>query len=225
MSTYAPECTRLRLHFLHCHHALLLHVPGLQAQAAPDVEGIERGDFWPLQLRQFTQGFWQTIKGNACIQMMNVMVADVGAEPGHDRTCFHVAGRFKCGLLIGPTHLIVERHAREIMLRIEQVGADGIGHEAWQKESDEPGLPAEINHQSRADGDVDEKGNQAIPMLFGLGDKRLQAHAMKEDEDVTEEDRQRMAREEVDETSRAGGLQEMGLRHDRKRADMGAFDL
>ncbi len=47
-------------------------------------------------------GFWQSVKGDADIEVMNMMIADVSGKPLHQLVESHVAGRLKRGSEVGP---------------------------------------------------------------------------------------------------------------------------
>ena len=70
--------------------------------------------------------------------------------------------------------------------------------------------------EGRADGRVHEQSDQAVVVLFRLVEKGSQAHSEEEDEDIAEEDGQRMPHEEILQPGRGGRLEKLALRHDRK---------
>ena len=92
------------------------------------------------------------------------------------------------------------------MLRIEEIGPDGIRDEMRDDLGQQPCLPAKIDQQQHRDAGMHQKGEQTVEMLPRLGDKRPQAHAMQEHKQVAKENGQRMTHEKVDEARRFGCL-------------------
>ena len=64
-------------------HLLRINVPHLQPQAAVDINGTKRRGLGGHQFRNRLLDFRQAIERDAGIEVMNVVVADVGREPGH----------------------------------------------------------------------------------------------------------------------------------------------
>jgi len=147
-------------------HLLGFDIPDFQAQTPDDLPGMQRGGFGRFQLGDLRLRLGQAIERNACIQMVYMMVADIGGEPGHDRVHLHVAGRFQCGFLIGPASPIIKGDAGKIMLRIEQVRADGAGDEVRNNQRDHQGRPAKPPGERHADADVQDKRDQAIKVFL-----------------------------------------------------------
>src|ERR1035437_10017179 len=100
-------------------HLLRLDIPDLQAQTAEDVQRMQRSG---LGFRQFVDGvenFRQAIEGDAGVQVMDVMVADVGREPSHDGAGFHKAGGFKRSFFVSPAVPVKKRNAGKVVLRVK----------------------------------------------------------------------------------------------------------
>src|SRR5690242_7595321 len=107
----------MRSDILDTDHFLRLDVPDLQSQAADNIPRMERSGFGLSQFRYGLQDFRQAIKRNACVQVMNVMITDIGREPAPNWTGFQEAGRFKRGLFISPARAVIKRNSRKVMLR------------------------------------------------------------------------------------------------------------
>ena len=206
-------------------HFLAFSVPNLEAQTARDVERVQRGYGSFLKFGHGEFGFGQAIKWNARIEMVDVMVADVSGEPRHDRTHFHVAGGFKRGLLVGPPGFFVERDARKIVLRVEQIRANRAGDEMRDGLAKDQTGPAEIMQVSKADEDVQNKRRQTIEVASAIVHEWVCTHAIDEHENVAEQNRERVADEKISKTFAGGRIEELGFGHDRKRSDMRAFEL
>src|ERR1035441_1073125 len=117
------------------YHAVGLGVPNLQTEATNDFQGAERGGPGVLQLGNGGDDLRQTVEGDAGVQMMKMMIADIGREPRHDRASYHETGGFQCGFVVGPASIVTERHARKIVLSIEQVTADSAGKKVRDDQS------------------------------------------------------------------------------------------
>lgn len=72
---------------------------------------------------------------------------------------------------------------------------------------------------------MDDERNEAIGVFPGIIEARVDTHPVKENEDVAEEDGERMPHEKVLETSAGRGFKVLGLGHDRKRTDVRAAKL
>lgn len=90
------------MEFLKADHLLRLNIPDLQAQAADDFKRMQRGGLGFRQLRYLVEDFRQAIEGDAGVQVMNMMIADVGREPSHDAASLHKAGGLQRRFFIGP---------------------------------------------------------------------------------------------------------------------------
>src|SRR5690349_764052 len=88
-------------------HGLGLDAPDFQPQAAEDVERMESNGCGFLKFRQGAIKLRQAIEGDAMVQMMDVMIADIGREPCHQRAGFEMAAGFKRGFFIGPTGIVL----------------------------------------------------------------------------------------------------------------------
>ena len=129
-------------------HALSFDIPNLQTQTADNIHRIKRGGFGMPQLGQRSHDLRQAVEGNAGIQMMNVMIADIGREPGPDGAGFQVTGGFQRGFVVSPAGIVVKRHAGEIVLGVKQIGSDGVGDEEGNGQGQQQRQPAkEISDQ------------------------------------------------------------------------------
>src|ERR1039458_9860807 len=117
------------------YHAVGIGVPNFQTEATSDFHGVERGGPGVLQLGNGGNDLRQTVKGNAGVQMMKMVIANIGREPRHDRTSYHETGGFQCGFVVGPTSIVAERHARKIVLSVEQIAADSTGKKVRDDQS------------------------------------------------------------------------------------------
>src|SRR5215208_4044631 len=82
---------RLALEFVERDHSLRVDIPNFEPQTAKNIDRIERRRFGVLQLGYFADGLRETIERNAGVQVMDMVAADVGGKPAHDRAGFHVA--------------------------------------------------------------------------------------------------------------------------------------
>lgn len=73
-------------------HLLRIRVPDFQAKAPQDFQWAKGSGFGVLQFGNGAFGFGETIEGNASVEMVDVVIADVGGEPGHDGIDLHEAG-------------------------------------------------------------------------------------------------------------------------------------
>jgi len=147
---------------------------------------MERGGLRVLQLWYGILYFRQAVEGNAGVQMMDVMIADIRSEPGHQRAGFHETGRFQSGLLIGPPGIITEGNTGEIVLGIKQITADRAGDEMRDEEGQEQGRPAEKPDDRGSDQHMKDDGNEAIIMLARIFHEGINAHAMKKNKNIPE---------------------------------------
>lgn len=116
-SAFDPELTK-------GDHTIGLLVPNFQAKAAPNFDGVPGGCANVLQFRHTFHAFTQAIKRDAGIDVVNVMIADVGREPVHHGAHFHEARRRQCGVGIGPVVVLAEFGVGEVVLTIEEVSAE-----------------------------------------------------------------------------------------------------
>lgn len=128
--------------------------------------------------------FGQAVKGYAVVQMMNVVITDVGREPCHDRICFQIAGRFKGGAFIGPALFIFEDDAGEIVLGIKEIGAKRAGNKEWKKPRQRQRQPSIMNGQPRDGGCMDQERGDGIHILPRRFKKRQNHHSENKHRDV-----------------------------------------
>ena len=188
---------RIELNFTHADHALRFDIPNFESQATKNCDGAKGSGFGLLQFRDLPQHFWQAIKRDSGVQMMDVMIANVGSEPGHYRVCLEEAGRFQSGFFIGPAGLVAKGNVGKVMLSVKEVSADGVSDEVRDGLGEEQSLPAEEQSDGNTDGDVNEQGDQAIKVFAGIVEERINAHPINEHEEVAEEDGEGMAHELV----------------------------
>ena len=86
------------------------------------------------------------------------------------------------------------------MLRVKKVGADRATDEVRDGLREQQGLPAEKVKETRGDGEVSKQRDETIRMFAWVIEKRVQAHAVEEHENVAEKNGQRMADEQVGKT-------------------------
>ena len=123
-------------------HALAIHVPDLKTEAAADIRHPKRRALGRLELRNGTHGLRKAVKGNLRIEMMDMVVANICGEPGHNRVNSQKAGRFQCRLLVSPTTAIRQRNIRKIVLNVEKVGSDGVGDEMRNRLNQDQRFPS-----------------------------------------------------------------------------------
>ena len=85
------------------------------------------------------------------------------------------------------------------MLGVKKISADRATDEVRDGLREQQGLPAEEVKEARGNGEVSKQRDYAIRMFARIIEKRVQAHAVEEHENVAEKDGQRMADEEVGE--------------------------
>ena len=154
--------------------------------------------------------------------MMDVMIANVGSEPGHEAVCLQEARRFQSCLFIGPTRLVAKGNAGKIVLSVEEIGADGVSDEVRNGLREQQRLPPKEQGESNADYNVNEQSNQAIQVFAGIINEGVEAHSVNEHEQISKQDGERMAHELVFEAFYLGGPQILLPRHNRKGADVRA---
>ncbi len=177
---------------------LRFDIPEFQPQAADDVHRVQRSGFGLGQFRDFFEDFRQPVKWNAVVQVMDVMIADVGREPSHDRAGFQIAGRFQRGFLVSPAGAVVKGNAGEIVLRVKQIRPDGAARQSAERcsVSNSAGQPKnQVSNTAKLK--VHHRGDQAILMFARLVEKRINAHAPEKHEHIAEQDGQRMAHEQI----------------------------
>src|SRR5439155_19099385 len=112
---------RSELNFPHADHALRFDIPNFESQTTKNFYGAKRGGFGLLQLRDLAQHFWQAIKRDSGVKMMDVMIANIASEPGHQGVCLEEAGRFQSGFFIGPAGLVAKGNVGKVMLSVKEV--------------------------------------------------------------------------------------------------------
>ena len=86
--------------------------------------------------------FGEAVERDPVVDMMDVMVANVRAEPGHDGAGFEIAGGFESGLFECPTRLVAVYDAGEIVLGIKKVAAHGAAQQARKNQDQQHRPPA-----------------------------------------------------------------------------------
>src|ERR1700722_12644352 len=99
------------------------------------------------------------------VEMVDVMVADVGTKPTHDRAGFEMAGRYHSSFFKCPAGFIVEDYAGEIVLGIKKVGSERTTQQPGKNQSQQHGPPPGYKDQCCGQGNVQYEGQQAIVML------------------------------------------------------------
>lgn len=84
--------------------------------------------------------------------MMDMMVADVGTEPGHDRAHLHVTGGFERRFFISPAGSIIEGNAREIVLGVKKITSNRTGNKMRNRLTEQQPGPTTVNYQQHGDG-------------------------------------------------------------------------
>lgn len=206
-------------------HALRLHVPDLQPQASEDVRRVQRGHPWRLQLRDFAISTPEAVERDARIQVMDVMVADIGGEPSHDLSSDHEAGGFECGLIVSPPGLVGKADGGEIMLRVEEIRSNGIEDEVRKRLCEQQSLPSPEISESHAGHRMHQQGDKPVAVLSRFAQERRKAHPEEEHEDIAEENRQGVPHEEILQPGPRRRIEKLLLRHDRKGTDVRTAEL
>lgn len=206
-------------------HALQGGIPHLQLETAVNVPRTQRGGFRRLKFRDGRHRVRQAVKGDLRIQVMDMVKADVGGKPSHDRVQTEVARGFQRGGLVRPGGLIAKDHPGEVVLHVEQVGSSGARDETGQGLDQEQRLPAKAEEENSADARVRRHSDETIPVFAGMMEARSQAHAEEKDEDVAKQDRQGMALEQVPKSSAARRPVKRLGGHDREGSDVGPAEL
>ena len=115
-------------------HAALVLVPYFQAQAGKNIPGMQGSCFGGLQFREMRHDLGQAVERYFGIEVVNVVVTNVGGKPGHHRVHDHIAGGFERCFIIRPVLVAAESNAREIVLRIKEVRAQCKGDQERQEE-------------------------------------------------------------------------------------------
>ena len=105
-----------------CNETFRLFIPKFQRQTASYISPSERCGFWILQQWDVTHYLWQTIKGNPCVDVMNVMVTNISSKPMHQGICVHETGRFHGCIEITPLLIGLIGCRWKIVLSIKKIG-------------------------------------------------------------------------------------------------------
>ena len=167
----------------------------------------------------FFKHFRQAIKEGARVQVMDVVIADVRGEPGHDWTRAHVAGGFHCGLFISPAQLVAKRNIREIMLGIEQIRPNREANKTRDSLRQQQRRTSAKIEQCRCHSQMHNQSNQAVKMFARVIKKWVEAHSPDKHERITEQNGERMANKKVESPFIRRGFYKLFLRHDGERAD------
>ena len=108
------------------------------------------------------------------------------------------------------------------MLRVKQVGSHGGCDEVGNDDGQQQRHPAKEKGDCHRKRDMQHEGDQAVIMFARAVEERGKAHPVKENEKISEQDRQRMAHEQIFETLARRGILKLLFRHDGKRANVGA---
>lgn len=111
------------------------------------------------------------------------------------------------------------------MLRVKEVTPNRIQNKVGNRLREKQGKPPSEVYEGRSDEEMKQQCQKAVPIPLGIPDERHGTHSDAEDEEVAEEDRQRMPHEEIPPPVARRRLQKMTLRHDRERTDVGATKL
>src|ERR1044071_9349299 len=107
------------------HHPLGCGIPDFQTQTTNNFTEMQRRGFRRLQLGNRSDDFRQSVERDPGIQVMNVVIADIGREPARQRTRAHETGGLQRRLVIGPTGIVAERHGGKIVLGVKEITANG----------------------------------------------------------------------------------------------------
>jgi len=128
---------------------------------------------------------------------MNVVITDIASKPGHDPVRSHKTGRFQRGFFVCPASIVVEGHARKVVLGIEEVASHSARNEVRDELSQQQCLPANEQGERYPDHNVHHQSQQAIIVFPRMIEKRINAHPVEEHENIAEQDGQRVAHEQV----------------------------
>ncbi len=156
---------------------------------------------------------------------MNMVISDIAGKPSHDRACLHKAGGFQGCFFVSPARIVPKGDASEVMLCIKEVSSNRAGDEMRNDLGQQKRLPAKEPSERCPNREVHDQRNQAIRVLPPVVEKRIQAHPVKKDKNVAEEDGERMTHEQVGEALALSGVEKLRLGHDRKGSDMRTSEL
>ena len=103
-----------------------------------------------LQFRQRRHDFGQTVKRNPCVQVVDVVIADVAREPVHHRTSIEIAGGVQSGKHVVPLRTLTQVDLREIVLHIKQIRPQSCRNQHRQEQSKQQrpgGIHRQHSHQ------------------------------------------------------------------------------
>lgn len=175
---------------------------------------MKRRGFGPAKFRNVAVDFRQAIERDPVVEMMYMVKANIGAKPSHDGACLEMAGRFEGGLFKRPSGFVIENDAGEIVLGIKKVTAQGATKQAGKNQSQQHRPPAGKKHQYYRQRKMQDKGQEAVEMLAGGIDERINDHAEKKNKNITEHDNEWMAHEQVFEAFAGAGIMKLFFGHD-----------
>src|SRR6266446_3081697 len=129
--------------------------------------------------------------------MMNMMVANIGSEPGHDRSRLQETGRLHRRFVVRPATFVVERHAREVVLSVKQITSYRAGDKVWNDQCEQESRPAKKPGNRCRKQQMPQEGYQAVIVFPQLGHRRIETHSILKYENIPEQDRHWMAHKQV----------------------------
>src|SRR5258706_4946681 len=90
---------------------------------------MERGRFGRFQFGYLSEDLWQSVEGNAGIQVMDVMIADICGEPSPERAGFYITRGFHRGFLVSPARIVAKTNTGKVVLGVKQISSNGAGDE------------------------------------------------------------------------------------------------
>src|SRR5438874_5223616 len=132
MVSFMGLSARIKLNFTHADHALRFNIPNFQTQTTENFQRFKRSGLGLLQLGDLPQHLRQAIEGDSGVEMMDVMIADIGGEPGHHGICLEEAGRLQSSAFVGPAGRVTKGNFGKVMLSVEEIGADGVSDEVGE---------------------------------------------------------------------------------------------
>jgi len=157
--------------------------------------------------------------------MVHMVKADVGRSPAKNGIHLHKAGRLQGSVVVAPFNVIFERHAREIMLGIKQVGSQGEGEHERNDAGEEKPLPAQEVIKRTQEQHMQAQRNHGIVMAFAGAQEGLNAHAIDKHGKVSQRNGNRVTNHQVFPSFTFGSIQELFFRHDGIGSDAGAEEL
>src|SRR5512134_1399778 len=98
--------------------------------------------------------------------MVYVMKADVRRGPLHDGVHLHKAGRLKRSVIVTPFNVVLESNPGEVVLGIEEVGAQGKGEGKRNDARQEEALPAQEIIKGHQEAGMETEGDHGIVMAL-----------------------------------------------------------